>query len=411
MTKYLIATTNKEIPYKKILHEIPTENIGFVVPDTLLASDAKSSFSSGGTKVYEIKNYFQGGLIEKVCYDIYQQFPYDRLIAHTEKDLLWAGKLRELLKIEGQQYLSALAFRDKFIMKNIAHHNAIKTPYFAKIESSSDLLHFSHTYGFPFIVKPCRESFSIGIKILKNINDLNNFIRENLNIKHESIWLAETYIRGEMYQVDGIIKDGQAVFVWPSKSVHHWLDITSAQVVGRYFLEPYNALIPRLNDYAISVASCFPMEKNAIFHLEFFHEADTDDLVFCEIASRVGGARGRDIWINSFKVDLGAEFIRSQAGLPFSCLDSMNRLPMSIDGYLLFPIKKGVLKKNPLMCNVPGVKEYKKFLEDGLYCHSSQNLSQIACLVTLSAESEKHFQAKTKHLMNWYEKEFEWRES
>ncbi len=410
MKKYLIATNSKAIPYKEILHEISISSISFVVPEMLLTLDESSALRREGAEIYEIKNYLQDGLTEKFCYDIYQKFPYDRLIAHTEKDLLWAGKIRELFNIEGQKYSSALAFRDKFIMKSKAQENGIKAPYFKKIESPSDLLSFHHAHDFPLIVKPCRESFGIGVRMLRNMSEISNFIKENLNIKHESNWLVETYVKGDMYQVDGIIRDGRAVFVWPSKSIHHWVDITSAKVVGRYFLDPYNPFLNRLNDYAKRVASCFSLERNAIFHLEFFHEAETNELVFCEIASRVGGARGRDIWINSFGIDLGAEFIRSQAGLPFSSLDSMNKLPTSIGGYLLFPTKKGVLDKSPVACNLPGVKEYKKFLEEGLYCHGSQDLSQLSCLVTLSASSEKSFLKKARSLASWYEKEFEWRE-
>lgn len=408
MSKYLIVTNMKSIPYREILKEISPSDMFFLLPEMLLTAEEKSYFSKEGIGFQEVANYLCDGIIEKVCCDIHKWFPFNKIIANTEKDLLWAARVRELLKIEGQSYSSALVFRDKFIMKSVARKQGIKTPHFAKIESASDLLDFSQKERFPFIVKPCRDSLSIGVHLLKNEGDLENFIRQNLNIRHEANWIAENYVQGEMYQIDGIIKDGKVELLWPSKSIRHWLDITAGQIVGKYFLEPGNPFLTKLNEFAENVVSRFPVEKNTIFHLEFFYEKSTNDLVFCEIASRVGGLRGRNIWINGFGIDIGAEFIRAQAGLPFTFSNAKNKLPTTVDGYLLFPIRNGRLKKAPEVCKLPGVKEYKKLLENEKTYQLSQNLSQLACVATLSADSEVDFMAKAKTLADWYENEFEW---
>ena len=49
---------------------------------------------------------------------------------------------------------SALEYRDKVIMKNKLNQHNIKTPLYAPIESSVDLIAFIQKYGYPVVLKP-----------------------------------------------------------------------------------------------------------------------------------------------------------------------------------------------------------------------------------------------------------------
>lgn len=409
MSKYLIVgTRNKKIPYARILHEVNAQDICLIVPEKWYSTEDLISLKEDYGSVFLCPFMQEKATAESVCFQVFKSFPYQRLITHTEKDILWAARLRDLLHIKGQPYKDALLLRDKLFMKEIVSQKGFKTPNFSKIESSSGLILFAEKFDFPIVVKPRRGTGSEGIHILNNLEDIYNFSEKELDPQHESSWLAESYIEGTMYQIDAILEEGEIIVAWPSRSINRWLDIRTEKMVGRYFLEPENIMTQRLIQYAKDLIKIFPVEQRAIFHIEVFHTQE-DALVFCEIASRVGGLRGREAWIKSFNIDLGAQAIRAQAGLPFD-LSSSFLEPQNISGYLLFPKKNGSLEDAPEMCPISGVQEYTRFIN----CMEKQDVSQhvldLSCVIVLTASSEKEYLQKTAEISKWYERTYKWKE-
>lgn len=405
---FIMGMAHKKIPYREIFMDLSSRDIYLALPDESYSEKDLKKIENQYGKFFTY--YSQNQNPESFCYELYQSTPYDRLIAPLESDILWAGRLRDLLSIPGQSYKSALLFRDKFLMKKHVKKFGFKTPSFAKIESESDLLAFIEKEKFPVLVKPRRGTASEGIYILKNFEEVKIFSKNNISLQHENHFLAESYILGNVYQIDGLVKNGKLIFAWPSATIRRCLDICSGSAVGRHFLSDQHPLLKGLLQYAKNIIETFPTGDAMIFHLECFHE-NKNNFTFCEIASRVGGLRGRDTWIESFGIDLGKEAMRAQADLPLSVTVDSELKPKNISGYILFPKRDGFLQSMPLDCSVPGVIEYTPFIKPKESYQKSNGLRDIACVIVLSAPSEELFFKYFQKSLIWYENSYLWKKT
>ncbi|MDM5248467.1 hypothetical protein [Lysinibacillus sp. G4S2] len=91
-------------------------------------------------EIYSFSNYEKNGCIELTALELYEKYQFHSIVAAGEYDLLRAGKLRDLLGIQGQTWESALAYRDKVTMKNIASEHGIPVPEYKRIHTSFELI-------------------------------------------------------------------------------------------------------------------------------------------------------------------------------------------------------------------------------------------------------------------------------
>ncbi|MFH8716321.1 hypothetical protein ACH4GC_34220, partial [Streptomyces zaomyceticus] len=64
-------------------------------------------------------DYHDSVLVEREALRLHAEFGFDEIIALSEFDLLRAARLRDLLGLRGQNEESAIAFRDKLVMKDL----------------------------------------------------------------------------------------------------------------------------------------------------------------------------------------------------------------------------------------------------------------------------------------------------
>lgn len=64
------------------------------------------------------------------------------VVARSEADVLRAARLREVLGVPGQDFASALAFRDKVLMKSLLRERGVSVPEFAPVRIPLDLFAF-----------------------------------------------------------------------------------------------------------------------------------------------------------------------------------------------------------------------------------------------------------------------------
>ena len=127
-----------------------------------------------GVKIFD--NYYQSPEVEWEALKLYQTFPYERLVALREFDLLRAARLREQFALPGQPYAVSLTFRDKYIMKHQAKQAGFPTPEFSAVDNASELYRFAHQQKFPIIVKPRLKAGGLGFTILQNESDIANYL-------------------------------------------------------------------------------------------------------------------------------------------------------------------------------------------------------------------------------------------
>ena len=235
--------------------------------------------------------------------------PFTHVITDNEYDLERTARIRADLGIPGQSAASALSFRDKAVMKEVASRT-VRTARFARLETITDLTDFIDAAGFPVVVKPVKQGGSRDISVLRDDADLVEFSRRHWR---EDL-MAEEFIDGRMYHVDAVLAPGYR-FVAASRYLRSCLGVFDGQNNGSVQLHPDDKFAQRLEEFFDRTLEAFDTPEVSAYHLEVFHTAD-DDLVLCEIASRVGGNRIPALTQLTYGVDLRAAWLRQSCGLP-----------------------------------------------------------------------------------------------
>lgn len=277
-----------------------------VLPQALY--DQTFSLLSKIKKVIPLKNYLNSAELEIFAFQAFHQYGYNYIIATHEIDILRAARLRTLFQLPGQQYPSALFFRKKTAMKQfLNNHHVTGIPAFQAVEYAADLLDFMQKKSFPFIIKPDMGTGSEGIKIFNDATEVVRFINEtNLFQANCPVDLqVEEFIEGQMYHINGFILNGKIINCWPCVYPRQSIEMTRGNAASSYLLSSGNPLVKRLNDFAKEILQTLPTPLHTPFHLEVFH-TPKDEIIFCEIASRIGGKGVRQAWQESFGISKSA---------------------------------------------------------------------------------------------------------
>ncbi|MFF4186682.1 acetyl-CoA carboxylase biotin carboxylase subunit family protein [Streptomyces sp. NPDC001691] len=235
--------------------------------------------------------------------------PFTHIVTDNEYDLERAARLRESLGIRGQSARSALSFRDKVVMKEVARRT-VPTADFARLESIVDLTDFIAESGYPVVVKPVKQGGSRDISVLRGEDDLLAFSR---TVWREDL-MVEDFVDGQMYHVDAVIADGYR-FVASSRYLRSCLGVFSGENNGSLQLRPEDPFAKRLEEFFDRTLDAFDVPPAGAYHLEVFHTPD-DRLVLCEVASRVGGDRIPALTRATYGVDLHTASLRLSCDLP-----------------------------------------------------------------------------------------------
>src|SRR5690606_30032047 len=116
-------TSQERSPYEKFLKNTGEDLI------LLTAEEYADEFNPEDYLYIEsFRNYRNNSLVEYRAIELYQKYQYHTIIANAEADIIRAAKLREYLQLDGQSVHSAIQYRDKVLMKEIARKHEIPTP-------------------------------------------------------------------------------------------------------------------------------------------------------------------------------------------------------------------------------------------------------------------------------------------
>ena len=369
-----------------------------------------------------------------------QEKPFlKNVIAVEEIDLLKAGLLRSALKVQdlnqgGQSYDSAVSFRDKIHMKQILSDQGFSVPAFQRLQKTQDIFDFGKKFGYPIVLKPVMSTGSEGLFIFENQETLNRWMHQQGSSQPESLfgqvacssgdfqvsYQVEKFIQGRMYHVNGLVIDGRIRCSWPSLYFQSSARMLQEKCASSYLLSSENPLVPVLNAYAEHVLQALPTPRHTAFHLEFFMEEGTQDIFFCEVASRVGGKGVNDSWKRAFHIDLKAIFVGLQYGLrdganghefPFPEPQQPIR-PLTLVGEIWFPVRPGRVVAAPSCCPFPWVTGYHLAVRVGDALSTAENIQNITGGAScLEASSEAEMEEKILAFEEWFERELKISES
>lgn len=307
---------------------------------------------SGFRAVHPFEDYETSALVELDALRLGREQRVDRIVATSETDILRAARLRTCLSIPGQRWDSALAFRNKLVMKRQLDGRArqVRVPAYREVIEAFDIIQFIEEQGYPAIVKPIDGFNTIGATVLRNDGDLRALLGGGIGRGLE----IERLIEGDMFHVDGFVADGELLLCWPSRYVR---DLGVARYGGAldraraphtwtnagYMLPPGSPLTMRLRDAAEEILRLMPTPPSTSFHLELFLTSN-DEIFFCEIASRTAGAFIAPMLEQAFGINLTALFVQAQAGilLDRAALRRGGRAPRRLLGWGIAPPERGV---------------------------------------------------------------------
>ena len=271
--------------YPKWLNKVE-EKIYVITPMDLFEETKKQSFYS---KIYPLIDYSDDIEAEELCHRINHVDPIKSIIALQEYDIFRAASIRKSLKISGQTVSSAVAFRDKILMKNILKSKNINVDKFSSVRSYSEIIDFCALYGYPVVLKPRDAGSSTDVKIIKDASMVKKALKSmtSSHLGMISNIMIERYISGDLFHVDGFILNQKIIYACSFRFYGSQINFNSESPRGSISLGP-SEFKENIESFAGKCALALPHPDSFAFHAEIFLN-DKKELVLGEIGSRVGG--------------------------------------------------------------------------------------------------------------------------
>lgn len=235
--------------------------------------------------VHAFDDYDTNQLVEKTALRLAREHAVTAVFARAEADVVRAAQLRDLLDLPGQRTASALAFRDKVVMKDHLVGGPVEIPVYRPLDSAYTALEFVAEHGYPVVIKPLSESGSLGAAIIRDEAELDAYLARPWRGASE----IEVFVPGQMYHVDGLVVNGEVVFAHPFRYLNDCLSFRANHWVANLPLTPQDPVHDRLLKAARAVLAELPTPPHTAFHAELWITPTTGR---CSARSPAGPAAG-----------------------------------------------------------------------------------------------------------------------
>jgi hypothetical protein len=314
--------------------------------------DVESSF----LHVQRVADYSAAEVGAQVV-ELARRFGVARIASLNEVDVVRAAAARQLVGLPGQDPASAVAFRDKYMMKSLAAAHGVPV---APMRRAPDV-HAAERAGrdlrYPLVVKPVAGGGSVCVHVLVGPDDWTGVSAQGPLLVEEMVDEVAFYI------IDGLMCDGRVTLHVPlqmgSGNVTY---ATGGQPVAGYSLPLDGSLFGELTEFCNHVLGILPpVAEETAFHMEIFRDRQ-GRLVLCEVASRAGGMGHAPTFSAVTGVDLNEASLRGQLGYRRRAA-AHRRLREG--GFAGFPRRDGTLLRHPDHLSHPRVTSYVSLAEVG----------------------------------------------
>eukprot|EP01125_Pyxidicula_operculata_P018659 TRINITY_DN6644_c0_g1_i1.p1 TRINITY_DN6644_c0_g1~~TRINITY_DN6644_c0_g1_i1.p1 ORF type:complete len:492 (+),score=104.84 TRINITY_DN6644_c0_g1_i1:10-1485(+) len=382
----------------------------------------------------EVVDDYENGIVEWKALELHKKFFFTHVIVLSENDLIRGARIRSMIGLtNGQSVDNALRYRDKVIMKQVVRdtNKSLKVPTFSPVESASDVISFVKKYDYPVVVKPKLGYSSVNTTVLRNEDDLVEFVTHGLSAKGiDPIYglQVEKFVNGPMFHIDGFVFDGKIIFSWPSKYIGTVMKFKENRYIAGYSLHPSNPLVSRLNTYIANVIESLgsdphPNPRHFPFHAEAWHTPE-DDIILCEIASRGGGGNIKKEIQELFEVNMDEIWIQSQCrdAFPLTFDDDLEKyekfdkpyehfLPKKdyLVGWTYIYPKVGTVQSFPEKDSdgkIPSLPDYcihwQSFLEKGQHFNGPNDCADTVVAALVKGKDEDEVIKRIDELCDWF---------
>ncbi|MHB9757132.1 ATP-grasp domain-containing protein [Streptomyces sp. BYX5S] len=226
----------------------------------------------------------------------------DQVLSFSEDGQLGAAQLRALLGCDDTSAAMRAAVRDKRMMKRLVAAAGVPVTEWASLPTGATFADGGALpdVGFPAVVKPAFGFGTMSTVRVENAQDIADVLRdlpkpERLASGH---LIVERFVPGRELHIDALWREGKPLFLNVSAYYVPRLDHVPTDGAphdvpptrdGSYMLAPeeHPELHERIRALHTTVNEALGIDT-AVTHLEVF-ETPAGDLVFSEIATRIGG--------------------------------------------------------------------------------------------------------------------------
>ncbi|WP_306320203.1 MULTISPECIES: acetyl-CoA carboxylase biotin carboxylase subunit family protein [unclassified Streptomyces] len=232
---------------------------------------------------------------------------YEKVLALSEFGITEAWHVRRHLGIEGPDLERLERVRDKVRMKEALADSGLRFPRFVADPLPCRPLPWQGRT----VLKPRRGASSEDVTVHETARAALSAYRK---LQDPGEFQLEEHIDGDILHADGLVVDGRIASLSVSRYVNKPVDYASGTPLGSHQEE----VLPRYREFAERAVSAIGIEEGSL-HLEFFEtggETGGGELVFLEVANRVGGAAVVQTHEQHTGVHLPAHEIAVRLGLP-----------------------------------------------------------------------------------------------
>jgi phosphoribosylaminoimidazole carboxylase (NCAIR synthetase) len=346
---------------------------------------------------------YDGPGVEQIVIDLATRHKVSRVVSSAEIDVIRSAQLRERLGLPGQDVTSAIAYRDKFVMKTRLAEVGIPVAPMALVNAPSVLYHFAAVHGFPLVMKPRCGGGSVGIAILRDEAD----VRTAANRNWTEPMIVEAWVGGRFLTVDGMMAKGQILQIWPSFTTANLEIVSNSSLLQSCMLTPSDPLIGSVTELvARTIDTLPPVDMPTAFHAEVF-AAPSGALTLCEIACRPGGCGHVPVYELAFGVNLFAQTLLGQAGLT-APIPELRHIHNAAAGFVWFPPEPKHLARLPRTCPVPGVVRYETVAAEGSDYAAPRSVADHVARAFLLGAPETDLAPILADVAEWWRKAALW---
>ncbi|MGW1616944.1 ATP-grasp domain-containing protein [Streptomyces sp. NPDC002285] len=331
---------------------------------------------------------------------------FDAVYTTHEPSVVTAAALGKVLNISAPNPFMVLNFRDKSLAKSVLREAGIATAKYALIEDIHDL---SDDFQLPFrpaIVKPVTGDGTYRVSVVNSECDLRTIARQaRAEFWWQRTFIAEEYVLGEEWFADGIIFGGELRFLSIGAYQQTCLATVSAnQPLSMYLFDPtqHATVYERVGPLAEEIVQTLGL-TDGVFHMELFHDPESDSLVFGECGARRGGGLVEELVFRKFGVSLAEAAIRCALGIE---PDVTAEVLLEVVGSIQLPNMPGTLLSHPSVDELEALPNVVfATIEQPIGIEMSDcMLSTIMKIgeVLLTAPSVEELFRRAQEVVNWF---------
>lgn len=262
-------------------------------------------------------DYYSSLSLEYAAFELHKTFPYQRVIAFREFDLIRVARICDYLKLPGQNIEETERFRDKYVMKLAAAQLGLKVPPFAKIDNVTELMRFIDEVNYPVIVKPRKKAGGMGFATLNNPEETAQFINSvKVDMDSELEMIAEKFVEAKLVHVDGLFHQGKTIAITASEYVGAYSptkfeeNFNKSKYFGSLTIDRDSRVYQLLVEFTENLLSGFDSSNSYPFHVELWYNEKTQEVMLNEAAARMGGLMVHNLLGQLFKPNIEPQLFR-----------------------------------------------------------------------------------------------------